>query len=370
MMKETKKVRGIFEKVPGSDTWWIRYVDASGRYRREKAGTRGNAEKLLTRRKNDALVGKKMPETLRSRAVPFTEIADAALVYSKNYKRSYRDDQWRMAELKQWFGSRDAQTLSTEEIEKRLTDVAEERKWAPGTFNHFRSLLMMVYRVARRAKKLTVNPARDVQHRKENDPIVRYLNRGTPESEYERLVAAVRKRTPEHLPDLIFALNTGLRLSNQYGATYEMIDWTQKALDVPLTKNGQPVHVPLNDAVLAAIRSLPSWRERRGCIFRNQQHPDKRVLAAEHWFTPALKAAKIENFRWHDLRHTFASWLVQDGVPLERVSKLLGHKSLQMTMRYAHLRPSQLHEDVARLNSTQIAFEEKPQTSNAATYVN
>ena len=58
--------------------------------------------------------------------------------------------------------------------------------------------------------------------------------------------------------------------------------------------------------------------------------------------------AGISDFRWHDLRHTFASWFVQDGVPLDRVSKLLGHKSL--TMRYARLAPNQLHEDVALLN--------------------
>ena len=68
-----KPDRGIFEKVPGSGVWWIRFVDAQGRYRREKAGTWGNADKLLTKRKNEALQGKKLPETLRQRIVPFAE---------------------------------------------------------------------------------------------------------------------------------------------------------------------------------------------------------------------------------------------------------------------------------------------------------
>ena len=72
-------------------------------------------------------------------------------------------------------------------------------------------------------------------------------------------------------------------------------------------------------------------------------------MSNDHWFKPALKKAGITDFKWHDLRHTFASWLGQDGVPLDRVSKLLGHKSLMMTMRYVHLAPNQLHEDVARL---------------------
>jgi len=100
-MKEAKKVRGIFEKVTGSGIFWVRYVDASGRYRREVAGTFSQAAKLLTKRRNETLVGKKLPETLRRRAVTFGEIADDALAFSQQHKRSYRDDKSRMAKLKE-----------------------------------------------------------------------------------------------------------------------------------------------------------------------------------------------------------------------------------------------------------------------------
>jgi integrase len=151
-----------------------------------------------------------------------------------------------------------------------------------------------------------------------------------------------------------------------------MIDWQRNVLDLARTKNNEPVHVPLNSDVLAAIRSLPLWRERKGPIFRNQRHPDKAVLSNDHWFKPALEAAGISDFKWHDIRHTFASWLVQDGVPLDRVSKLLGHKSLTMTMRYAHLAPNQLHEDVALLirNSTTVAPRPKVELGVPTTYLN
>ncbi len=120
-------------------------------------------------------------------------------------------------------------------------------------------------------------------------------------------------------------------------------------LDIPRTKNDEPVHIPLNSNVLPALQLLPSWQERKRPIFRNQRHPEKPILSNDHWFKPALKPAGISDFKWHDLRHTFASWLVQDGVPLDRVSKLLGHKSLTMTMRNPHVAPNQLHEDVALL---------------------
>jgi integrase len=220
------------------------------------------------------------------------------------------------------------------------------------------------------AMLLSANPARDIRHRKEDNSRVRFLDRSK-DGEHARLVEVIRETYPEHLAEFIFALNTGLRLSSQYGAAYEMLDLTRNVLDVPRTKNNEPVHIPLNSDVLAAIRSLPSWKERTGPIFRNQRHPDKPVLSNDHWFKPALKAAGITDFKWHDLRHTFASWLIQDGVPLDRVSKLLGHKSLTMMMRYAHLAPNQLHEDVALLtrNSTTVAPTPKPETSIEVTYV-
>jgi integrase len=210
-------------------------------------------------------------------------------------------------------------------MEKRLSDVAAAEEWAARTYNHYRSLLMLVYREARRAGKVSANPSRDIRHRKESNNRVRFLSSGENE-EYARLAKVIREKYPEHLVEFVFALNTGLRLSSQYGVTYGMIDWTRNVLDIARTKNDELVHIPLNSDVLAALRSLPSWQERKGPIFRNQRHPEKPVLSNDHWFKPALKAAGISDFKWHDIRHTFASWLVQDGVPLDRVSKLLGHK--------------------------------------------
>jgi integrase len=373
-----KTYRGIFEKVLGSSVFWIRYVDAHGRYRREKAGTFSQAQKLLVKRQNEKIVGKKLPESLRRAPVTFSVIADDALEYSRLHKRSYRDDKSNAKRLKEWFGNRDAESITAPELESRLNEQARTEKWASSTFNQYRSALMLVYREARRAGKVSTNPARDIRHRKENNSRVRFLTRedengDREKGEHARLVKVVREKYPEHLPELTFALSTGVRLGSQYGATYEMIDFVRNVLDLPRTKNDEAVHVPLNSDALAAIRSLPSWNERKGPIFRNQRHPEKPVLSNDHWFKPALKAAGITDFKWHDLRHCFASWLIQDGVPLDRVSKLLGHKSLAMTMRYAHLAPNKLHEDVALLtktNSTPLAPAQKPATSDSASFVN
>jgi integrase len=152
-----------------------------------------------------------------------------------------------------------------------------------------------------------------------------------------------------------------------------MIDFTRNVLNIPRTKNDEPIHTPLNANVLAALRSLPSWTERKGPIFRSQRQVNRPVLSNDHWFKPALKDAGVLGYTWHDNRHSFASWLIQDGVPLERVSKLLGHKGLAMTLRYSHLSPNKLHEDVALLsktNSTTVAPEQKPENAVTATYIN
>jgi integrase len=314
------------------------------------------AKSLYHKRKTEALQGVVLPENLRRKHVAFSEIAEDAMEYSRLHKRSHRSDEVIKTTLVDLFGTHGADALTGVEIEELLAVEGKSRGWAASTYNHHRAFLMLAYREAKRNGKAQTNPARDVRHHRENNSRVRFLSRGE-NSEYVRLVKAIQETSPEHLPEFTFALHTGLRLGSQYAATYEMIDWTRNVLDLPRSKNGEAVHAPLNDVALAAIRSLPSWKERKGPIFRNQRHPDRPVLSNDHWFKPAMKVAGIENFKWHDIRHTFASWLVQDGVPLDRVSKLLGHKGLTMTARYAHLAPSQLAEDVAILtrNSTSVA---------------
>jgi len=251
-----------------------------------------------------------------------------------------------------------ADSISGVEIEQKIelegnTNKDENKNpkpWKASTRNHYRAFLMLCYREGRRNGKTRTNPARHARHWHENNCRVRFL---TP-AEEAKLVAAIQADYPEHMAEFIFARNTGLRLGSQYTATYEMLDLARKVLDIPRTKNGEPVHIPLNDTVLTAIRSPPSYEHRTGPIFRNLRYPHKPVLSNDHWFKKALAKAGIANFKWHDLRHCYASDLIQRGVPLERVAKLLGHKSLAMALRYAHLSPSQLAADVALLDVKRV----------------
>lgn len=143
---------------------------------------------------------------------------------------------------------------------------------------------------------------------------------------------------------VLLSMNTGLRRGELLKLRWRSIDFNRQLLTVegPDSKTRQTRHVPLNSEAMSALRR---WREQVG--------GGTRVFAVTTSFKTAwlhaLKRAEIVKFRWHDLRHHFASRLVQRGVPLNTVRDLLGHSSIAMSLRYAHLAPDQRREAVAKL---------------------
>jgi site-specific recombinase XerD len=357
--KSTKKIRGVFEKVPGSDIWWIQYFDADGRRRREKAGSRGNAIDLLTKRRNEVLVGKKLPEKLRARQVTLREIAKAALEYSLAEKASYRQDKIRMAPILERFGARAAESIKPEELEHWLNDEAEERDWAPATKNRYVALLKLTYRLAEKNGKVRFNPARLLRMHKENNARLRFLNQFPPlktkfdylqecSDEESRLRAVIARNYPEHLPEFEIALNSGMRPSEQYGLTWDRVDLTRKILTIPKSKNGRTRHIPLNSVAVTAFKTVRQRLLDGGeAVFVNMKGGP--LQGYKHWFEPAVSEAGIKDFTWYCLRHTFASRLVMAGVDLRTVAELMGHQQIQMTIRYAHLAPAHTLAAVERL---------------------
>jgi integrase len=146
----------------------------------------------------------------------------------------------------------------------------------------------------------------------------------------------------DHLtPLVLLALNTGLRRGELLQLRWRDVDIPRKMLTVrgEGAKTGQTRHVPLNSE---AVQVLKAWEpilcEVSWYVFVGADSETPIVVIKKAW-TSVLKAAKVSAFRFHDLRHTFASKLVMAGVDLNTVRELLGHKSLMMTLRYAHLAP-------------------------------
>jgi integrase len=337
------KQRGVFEKQPGSGVWWICYYDHIGRRHREKAGTKSAAILLYRKRKQEALEGKKLPERLRRPSVSFAELAKDTLAYSRAHKRSYGDDAIRMERILAWFRDRAADSINAQEIEEKLTKSADENSWAPATANRYRALLSLIYSLGVRNGKTKENPARLVKHRMENNARIRFLS---PEEEI-RIRAVIQATCPEHLPEFEIALNTGLRLGELYNLTWDNINLSRRTLTVLRSKNGEVRHLPLNKPALEAFQTLRKGKDSSGPVFLNWR--DDRLTGPRYWFEPAMKKAKVRNFTWHCLRHTFASRLVMNGENLRTVQELMGHKQISMTVRYSHLAPQHQLAAVERL---------------------
>jgi site-specific recombinase XerD len=335
--------RGVYEKVPGSGEWWIRYVDASGRYRREKAGSKSTAIGLVRKRKTEALQGKKLPEKLRRATVTFADISRDALAYSRAHKRTYSDDLARMERILGWFRDRSADSVTPQEIERHFEQCIEEEEWAASTVNHYRSLLSLTYRLAIRDGKAASNPARSTRHRREDNSHVRYL---TPNEE-TKLRTELEKRWPSHIPELDIALHTGLRLSEMYSLDWQDVDLARCLILVRRGKNGESRYARLNSVALKALTELRKRGDGTGAVIRNLE--GEPLARPRYWFEKAIQGAGITDFHWHDLRHTFASRLTMAGVGLRATQDALGHKSIAMTVRYSHLAPDFLLNVVEKL---------------------
>jgi site-specific recombinase XerD len=218
------------------------------------------------KRKQHVLEGKKLPESFRKPSVNFRQLVDDALAYSKRNKRSYNTDVPRLASLKEWFGSYPAEELTPQDIEKTLARAAEKEKWAASTFNHYRSLMSLSHRLGIRNRKVTLNPARSVTHRREDNNRVRFL---TVEEE-RKLRKAIEAKWVSHVPELDLAINTSIRKGSQYSLTWDMVDFKGRMLNSPRTKNEEePIHVPLNDVAIAALKLVYGQGGRRGRVFQS-----------------------------------------------------------------------------------------------------
>ena len=211
-------------------------------------------------------------------------------------------------------------------------------------------VLSSVYGHMRKAYGLQFeNPVKDFPY-VSSESRVRYLE----EEEARRLIDCAVGFDSCVVDFIELALYTGCRKGELLQLRFFNVDWRRRILTIEgqTTKSGRTRYLPLSQGALAVLK-----RRRH---FRDVYCPDspwvfckrggERCRTFRAIFRKVLKLAGIEDFRIHDLRHTFASWLVSEGVELAKIRDLLGHSSIKMTERYAHLAPNRLHEAVGKLD--------------------
>ncbi len=152
-------------------------------------------------------------------------------------------------------------------------------------------------------------------------------------------------------PIVLLALNTGLRRGEVFNLKWEDINLRSKTLTVlgATAKSGETRHIPLNDEAVETLKNWKAQSKKQERVFYGKN--GARLDSIRRSWAKLVTDAKIKDFRFHDLRHSFASKLVMKGVPLNTVRELLGHADLNTTLRYAHLAPDHKADAVALLNS-------------------
>jgi integrase len=322
-------------------TWQYSFKLDGQQIRRQGFLSRAEAQEALEKAREQAL----RPEAPRPVPVAMT-FGQAVVRYlaAKVRKRSLEDDRRIARHLEAVFGKDTllgdvtaakvseyrAQRLGTRRGGQPLSAAAINRPLA--LLRHLLALAQDEWGVLATVPKIRLE--REPQGR------LRWL---TPD-EARALLEACRAQKAARLADLVeLALYTGLRQGELLGLTWAAVDRASGVLRVEVTKSGKRRVVPLNgpaDAVLARLGGG------EGLVFGTRSWDAFR----DHW-EAAVEAAGLEDLRFHDTRHTFASWAMQRGATLPELKDLLGHSSLAMVMRYAHLSPEHLRSAVARLDT-------------------
>jgi integrase len=339
-MKKQKAIRdGVFQRKDRQG-WYVSYLDAQGRRRKEKvhAHTLQQARDTLARRRDGVERTKVLGFTPPTND-DFDKLADRYLNYQKPRltARAYdRESGIVENHLKPAFKGKVA-SIRRHDIQNYVTDRGIEA--APASVTKEYRCLSHMLGLAAEWEIIPASPASKIKTPKAPAGRVRYLQPGE--------VKAVLFACPQWLRPIVgLAVTTGMRRGEILGLRVLDVDIEGGRLMLPQTKNGDGRIVHLNQAAKLALKSvLPHSGPSHVLIFDG--------VCADYVtqsFRKACADAGISDFRFHDLRHTAASWLVMSGASLRFVADQLGHRDIRMTMRYSHLSASHRADAINRLD--------------------
>ncbi len=337
------KQRGFLIEVraSGRKTYYQRYCDERARERQFKIGRADVLTTEKARRVGQSILAKALlgdnPQARRQelRAIPTLAefVSDKYLPFVKTYKRSWNTDETVLRiHVLPSLGRMALDEITAEHIIALVAQM-QERGYAAGTSNRVIMIVRYLYNLAAKWKVPGVasNPTRGIEMGRESE-----RNRFLTREEAQQLVGAIaadENRTAANA--ILLLMLTGARRNEVTQAKWEHVLWNERKLFVPLAKSGKPRWIALSPSALSLLQSL------------------RQDAASEYIFPSAVTGrpspslwfpwrrirarAGLADVRLHDLRHSFASFLVNEGVSLYVVQALLGHANARTTQRYAHL---------------------------------
>ena len=331
--------------VKRGSTWWMSFM-YQGQQVRRSTGTSDKrlAEAILGKVKVQIVEGRffeKTPEQQRT----FTELMDRYISEHAARRANYRRELTSVKTLKAFFGNPTLDLVTPKRIvaykNQRYTDGVK-----PATINRELATMKKAFNLARREWEwCNDNPVCRVSMEQENNARDRWL---TMEEETRLLHAA----GPWLRELMLFAIHTGMRMGEILGLTWVGVDLFRRTVTVFKSKNGERRTIPLNQTALELLK--PKYGSRSletELVFPSEAQTRLNASNISRSLHLALAKAKITDFHFHDLRHTCATRMVQAGVDLYKVQRLLGHKSPIMTQRYAHHYPESLRDGVEALDA-------------------
>lgn len=323
-----------------NNVWWVSFTHKGQRIQRST----GTEDLLAAREYHDRLKAELWSVTkLENKPVYSWKDAVLRWIVENGTKRSIETDKMHLRWLDKYLKNTPLHEINRDLLE-RIGIEKEGDGVSPTTVNRmFEIVRAILNRAHREWEWIDKVPA--VRMRKIEKGRIRWLTL----TEANRLL----EELPPHLKDMaVFSLATGLRASNVTGLKWQDVDLVKRHawIHPDQAKTKRAIPVPLNDTALAVLNAR--LKIHGEYVFTYQNHPVSKC-STRAWFN-ALKRAGIENFRWHDLRHTWASWHVQNGTSLQELQQLGGWSSFDMVLRYAHLSGHHLREAANRIGSMNI----------------
>jgi integrase len=349
-------------KNGGVRPWCVSYVGLDGKRHRERtpATTKAEAEAILRKRMSEItkakLTDSRDTESLKPRG--FEQfMRDEYLPHCKatHTASTYIRDQSLAARVLKHFGRMTLRAIGSGDVQRYVDQrVGAESRYKkpvrPATVNRELMCISGTMTEAMKRGYIDRNPVVGVPQLPEHNDRLRWLT----SKEEERVLGYA----PEFLkPIVLTALHAGMRRGEIMRLKWADVDFDQRLIRVAESKSHKTRYIPINKTLFELLKLIEPFTGPKGpspYVFTNPV-TGTRYEDVSHTFDRAATKAGFDDVTFHTLRHTFASRMAQDGVPLKAIQELLGHGTMQMTMRYAHLGPNNLRDAVSALDVVRVA---------------